>query len=104
MAWHVAARVDEIPENEVIGVVVDGEPVALYKLGGMFYATSNVCTHEFALLSDGYVEGDCIECPLHQARFRIATGEVLAAPASEPIKTFPLKTEDGRILVDLPDA
>ncbi len=104
MAWHVAARADEVPENEVIGVVVDGEPVAIYKLGGAFYATSNVCTHEFALLSDGYIEGDCIECPLHQARFHIASGEVRAAPASEPIRTFAVKTEGGQILVDLPEA
>lgn len=103
MAWHVAARVDEVPENEVIGVVVNGEPVALYKVGGVFYATSNVCTHEFALLSDGYVEGDCIECPLHQARFHIATGEVRAAPAAEPIKTFPVKSEGGQILIELPE-
>ncbi len=103
MAWHVAARVDEVPENEVIGVVVDGEPVALYKVGGVLYATSNVCTHEFALLSDGYVEGDCIECPLHQARFHIATGEVRAAPAAEPIKTFPVKSEGGQILIELPE-
>jgi nitrite reductase/ring-hydroxylating ferredoxin subunit len=103
MAWHVAARADEVPENEVIGVVVDGEAIALYKLGGVLYATSNVCTHEYALLSDGYVEGDCIECPLHQARFQIATGEVRAAPASEPIKTFPVKSEGGQILIELPE-
>ena len=82
MAWHVAAKVENVPENEVIGVVVDGEPVAIYKLGGVLYATANVCTHEYALLSDGYIEGDCIECPLHQARFHIASGEVRAAPAS----------------------
>ena len=103
MAWHVAARTEEVAEGEVLGVVVDGEPVALFKVGGEVYATSNVCTHEFALLSDGYVDGDCIECPLHQARFHIETGAVRAAPATEAIKTFPAKIDGGHVLVDLPD-
>lgn len=103
MAWHVAARADEVVEGEVIGVVVDGEPIALYKVAGQYYATGNVCTHEYALLSDGYVEGDCIECPLHQARFQIATGEVRAAPASEPIKSYPVKLDGDQVLVDVPE-
>lgn len=103
MAWHVAARADEVVEGEVIGVIVDGEPIALYKVAGQYYATGNVCTHEYALLSDGYVEGDCIECPLHQARFQIATGEVRAAPASEPIKSYPVKLDGDQVLVDVPE-
>jgi 3-phenylpropionate/trans-cinnamate dioxygenase ferredoxin subunit len=102
MAWHVAAKADEVANDEILGVVVNGEPIALYNLGGTYYATGNVCTHEYALLSDGYIEGDCIECPLHQARFHIATGAVRAAPADEPIKSYPVKVEGGQILVELP--
>ncbi len=102
MAWHVAAKLDELGEEEALGVVIEGQPLALYKIGGRVYATHNVCTHEHALLSDGYVEGDCIECPLHQARFHIPTGEVRAAPAAEPIKTYAAKVENGQILVDIP--
>lgn len=101
MAWRVAAKLDELSEDEPLGVVIDGQPLALYKIGGGVYATHNICTHEHALLSDGYIEGDCIECPLHQARFHIPTGEVRAAPATEPIKTYPTKVENGQILVDI---
>lgn len=101
MAWHVAAKVDEVTEGEVLGVMVNGEPVALYKIGGKIFATSNVCTHEYALLSDGYIEGDCIECPIHQARFHIETGEVRSAPASEPITPYPTKIDGSQILVDI---
>lgn len=103
MAWHVAAKAGDMGEGEVIGVVVEGKDIALYRLEGKLYATSNICTHEFATLSDGYIEDGCIECPLHQARFEIATGEVRAAPAVEPIKTFPVRSEGDQILVDLPD-
>src|SRR5579875_3196162 len=77
---------------------------AIYRLGGQLYATHNICSHEHALLSDGYIEGDCIECPLHQARFHIPTGEVRSAPATEPVKTYSIKVQGDQILVDVPDA
>jgi len=101
MAWRAAAKLDELGEEEPLGVVIEGQPLALFKIGGRVYATHNVCTHEHAILSDGYVDGDCIECPLHQARFHIPTGEVRAAPATEPIKTYATKVENGQIFVDI---
>ncbi|HLI14141.1 MAG TPA: non-heme iron oxygenase ferredoxin subunit [Alphaproteobacteria bacterium] len=104
MAWHAAASVDEVGDDEVIGVVIEGQPIAIYRLGGQLYATHNICSHEHALLSDGYIEGDCIECPLHQARFHIPTGEVRSAPATEPVKTYSIKVQGDQILVDVPDA
>jgi nitrite reductase/ring-hydroxylating ferredoxin subunit len=102
MVWHPAADAGAVAENAVIGVKVAGVPIALYRLDGAYYATHDVCTHEEALLSEGYVEGGCIECPLHQAKFNIKTGAVEAAPASEPVRTYPTKLEGGRIFVDLP--
>jgi nitrite reductase/ring-hydroxylating ferredoxin subunit len=101
MGWHIAAKVEELSESEPLGVMVAGEPIALYRLGGQIFATHNICTHEQALLSDGFIEGDCIECPIHQARFDIRTGAVVSPPATEPVKTYPVKIEDGRILVEL---
>ena len=86
-----------------MGVNVNGHRVALYRIEGTVYATNDVCTHEFALLSDGYLDGDCIECPLHQALFHIPTGEARSPPASEPIPTYPAKEEADRVLVHLPD-
>jgi nitrite reductase/ring-hydroxylating ferredoxin subunit len=55
VAWHVAARSSDLKEAEVLGVNVNRLPIALYRIEGTVYATSNVCTHEFALLSDGYL-------------------------------------------------
>ena len=69
--------------------------IALYKLGAEFYATDDTCTHEFASLCDGYIEGDTIECPLHQARFHIPTGKVLDLPAEEDLATYPVRVENG---------
>ena len=100
--WHPAADANAVGENQVLGVKVAGIPIALYRLDGEVYATHDICTHEEALLSEGYVDGGCIECPLHQARFNIKTGAVDSAPATEPVKTYPAKVEGGRIFVDIP--
>lgn len=103
MAWHKAADTTIFKDDmEVVGVMIGNEPVALYRLSGGYFATSNVCTHEFALLSDGYVEDGCIECPLHQALFDIATGACRGGPVDQPIKVYPVRLEGTAIMVELP--
>lgn len=101
MAWRVAAKESDVRENDVIGVVVEGQHIALYKLNGEVFATSDVCTHQFALLSDGFVDGGCIECPLHAAQFDIKTGEVSCGPAGTSIAVYPVKLEVGQVMLDL---
>lgn len=101
MAWHRAAAADEVPEGGVIEVMLAGTPIALYRLDGAFYATHNICTHAFARLSEGSVDADTIECPLHQGVFDIRTGEPLEGPVDEPIATYAVKVEDGAVYVAL---
>ena len=48
------------------------------------------------------IDGDEIECPLHQARFHLPTGEVRAAPATENIRTYPVKVTGDEIYVKVP--
>ena len=80
-------------------VAVGRKEIALYNLGGEFYATDDVCTHAYASMSDGYVEGDQIECPLHGACFEIKTGKALTPPANRDLATYPVKIEGDTILV-----
>jgi nitrite reductase/ring-hydroxylating ferredoxin subunit len=101
MVWRVAAAESDVREGDVLGIVIDGQHLALYRLGGEFYATSNICSHEFALLSDGFVEDGRIECPLHAAQFDIRTGKVLCAPATTSIATWSVKLENNQVLVDM---
>jgi nitrite reductase/ring-hydroxylating ferredoxin subunit len=103
VVWHVAARSSDLEDGSVLGAEVNGIRVALYRIEGAVYATSDFCTHEVARLSEGFLDGDCIECPLHQALFHVPTGEVRSPPASEPIPTYPAKEEADRVLVDLPE-
>jgi 3-phenylpropionate/trans-cinnamate dioxygenase ferredoxin subunit len=101
LGWHEVPGAADLGEDEAIGVVVHERPVALVRSGGELHALHNVCTHQFALLSDGYVEDGCIECPLHQGRFDLKTGAPQGAPVSEPIKVHAVKVENGQILVEL---
>lgn len=74
--------------------------VAVFQLSDRYYVTANLCTHGPGLMSEGWVEGDEIECPFHQGRFSILTGEPTAAPCTVPLKTWPVVVQDGRICVE----
>lgn len=102
MVWHRVVGTGEIGEDEPKLVQVDGLTLVLYKVGDGFFATEGVCTHEFALLSDGFVDGDVIECPLHQARFHIPTGKCLGPPADRDLKSYPVRIENDDAYVGLP--
>lgn len=99
--WVDAADLSDIPEGDVIGVTVAGKEIALYEVEGEIYATDNMCTHGAARMSDGFLEGREIECPLHQSRFDVCTGKVLCAPATQDIKIYPVKIENMRVIVKL---
>lgn len=101
MAWHSVAKTSDVTEGEVIGVEIEGTPIAIYNLDGEFFATHNVCTHAFALLSDGYVDDGKIECPLHQGIFDIRSGKAEEGPVDEDLQTFPVKVEGDALLVEV---
>ena len=90
---------EDLAEGDVMAVLVDGVAVAVARCEGEIYAIDNICTHALAYLSEGYVDvDDCtIECPLHGARFDLATGRVRALPATVPARTFPVRVVDGQI-------
>ena len=66
-----------------------------------FFATEGLCTHEKVHLSDGLVMDDVIECPKHNGRFNYKTGQALRAPVCVNLKTYPVKVEDGAVLIDI---
>ena len=82
---------------------IAGKPVALCRSHGRLHAVHNICTHQFALLSDGYVEDGCIECPLHQGRFSLETGAPLAPPVTQPVRVYPVRRDAGKVYVEVPE-
>jgi naphthalene 1,2-dioxygenase system ferredoxin subunit len=99
--WIEAAALDELPAEDVKGVQVEGLDIALYRVEGEVYATSDICTHAQARLCEGFLEGHEIECPLHQGRFDIRNGKAMCAPLTEDLKVYPVKIEDGRVFIAL---
>ena len=99
--WTRVAGKAEVEPGKCIGTRVGGKEVAVYNLDGTFYATDNICSHEYALLSEGWLENGCIECPLHAAQFDIKTGKALSAPADTDLTVYQVKVEGDDILVKL---
>jgi nitrite reductase/ring-hydroxylating ferredoxin subunit len=75
--------------------------IAVYQAKGSFYATQDLCTLERAYLSDGVLIDRIVECPFHQGRFDVRSGEAVGVPAFIPLKTYPLKIVDGKIYVNV---
>jgi nitrite reductase/ring-hydroxylating ferredoxin subunit len=95
MAWHDVAPEDTFEENVPKVVQVGEDRVAVFRLADGFYAISDICTHEYALLSDGFCEDGKVECPLHQACFDIRSGKALDEPAEVDLATYPTRVEGG---------
>jgi nitrite reductase/ring-hydroxylating ferredoxin subunit len=99
--WSYAIEADKVAEEDVVQAVVSDQEIAIYRLSGQFYATEDACTHGQASLSEGVVIGGVIECPIHQGRFCIKTGQPRGGPVSVALRTFATKVENGKIFVQL---
>jgi nitrite reductase/ring-hydroxylating ferredoxin subunit len=97
--WVEVAKVGDLDDEEAIRVEVNGKPVALYFVEGAYYATDDLCTHEDASLSEGYIDGATIECPLHQGVFCLKTGKALQAPAEKNVSILTVKVMDSLIYI-----
>jgi nitrite reductase/ring-hydroxylating ferredoxin subunit len=85
------AKADFLEPGELMYVEVDDEPVCLINLDGELHAINDVCTHEDASLTDGTIDGDLIECPLHGGAFNIRTGEPANLPVVVPIEKYTVR-------------
>ncbi len=92
------AKVGEVPANSGRVVQVGGAEVALFNVGGAFFATANSCVHRGGPLGEGMCEGETVVCPWHGWEYEIKTGKCLTNPSAQ-IATYPVKVEDGDVLV-----
>jgi nitrite reductase/ring-hydroxylating ferredoxin subunit len=84
-------QASDIAEGNMICVDVAGQAVAIIRQGDKYFAVHDTCTHAYASLSEGVIEGEEIECPLHGARFNFKTGKATSAPAIEDLKTYEVR-------------
>ena len=81
-------RVEDLKPGQAKRVQVEGEAVAVYNVGGVFYATQDACTHVGGPLSEGDLDEQMIVCPWHASCFDVTNGEVLCGPANKPLRTY----------------
>ena len=96
--WHRVASASALVEGEPVEASIGDIAVAVVRVDGTIYVIDNVCTHAYALLSDGFVDGCTIECPLHQAKFVIRTGRCLGPPADEDLRVYSVKIDGDDVL------
>ena len=75
--------------------------LAVFNVDGEFFVTDDTCTHGPGSLSEGYVEGDVVECNFHNGQFNIRTGKVVSPPCMVPVKTYRTVVEDGKVFVEV---
>ncbi len=100
---HVA-RASEIPDPGKQLVEVDDRLIALFHVGGKFYAIDDVCTHDGGPLAEGELEGFTVACPRHGAKFDIRDGRALTMPATQPTVAHEVKVEGDAVFIRVREA
>jgi 3-phenylpropionate/trans-cinnamate dioxygenase ferredoxin subunit len=99
MALRRVCRKSDLAPGEVKRI--DDPAIAVFNVGGTLFAISDTCTHAEASLSEGRVDGETVECPLHGACFDLRTGDALTPPAIEPVQTFRVVVQEEDVYVEV---
>ena len=97
-----AAQVSEIRPGEMMMVNVGSDQVLIANVNGNIHACEDICSHAYASLSEGDLNGEEVECPLHGGIFSLITGEALTPPADDPIKLYQVQVDGDDILIAPP--
>lgn len=102
ITWVEACKVGDCDPEDVIRFDHGAATFAIYRgEDGQWFATDGLCTHEKIHLADGLVMGNIIECPKHNGRFDIRTGEAKGAPVCVNLRSYPVRVDRGTVLIDL---
>ena len=100
--FHKVAEMKNLPTGEGMAVEVEGHKIALFNVGGTFYAIGDTCTHRGGPLSEGALEGTTVTCPWHGANYDVCTGKNLTPPAPQEVPSYSVRVEGTDIQVEIP--
>jgi nitrite reductase/ring-hydroxylating ferredoxin subunit len=92
---------DDVLEGAALKVEARGLTLAVFNVAGQYHVMDDLCTHGPGSLSEGYIEGDVVECNFHNGQFNIRTGEVVSPPCMIPMKTYPAAVENGKVVIEI---
>lgn len=90
-----------VAPGAALKIEIDDLALAVFNVDGEFFVTDDLCTHGPGSLSEGYIDGDVVECNFHNGQFNIRTGEVVSPPCMVPVKTYAVTVIDGRVTITL---
>src|SRR5215469_13704434 len=98
----MADRIDlcstsDVTPGNALRVEAGDLTLAVFNVDGAFFVTDDACTHGPGSLSEGYIDGDVVECNFHNGQFNIKTGEVVSPPCMVAVKTYPVTVIEGRV-------
>ncbi|MFG1924062.1 non-heme iron oxygenase ferredoxin subunit [Cryptosporangium sp. NPDC048952] len=101
MSFVRVCAVADVEDEGALAVEVDGQPVAVVRSAGEFFAIRDECSHAIVPLSEGDVEDCAIECWLHGSRFDLRSGKPTGLPATKPVPVYPVRVDGDDVLVSL---
>ncbi|HKP53668.1 MAG TPA: DUF2231 domain-containing protein [Chloroflexia bacterium] len=93
------ADAESLKDGELLRAEVNGNVMAIARVGSDFYAFQEFCTHRYGPLSEGALEDGQVQCPWHRSCFDIKSGKVTQGPAKVDLKTFEVQVKDGKVMV-----
>ena len=91
----------DVAPGTALKVEIADLTLAVFNVGGEFFVTDDACTHGPGSLSEGYIDDDIVECNFHNGQFNIRTGEVVSPPCMVPMKTYPARSIDGKVTIEV---
>lgn len=101
MNWISICKVNEVADEEPKAVEIDDKKIGVFVIEENYFAVENVCPHAYALLTEGFIEGLTVECPLHEAIFNLETGALESGPGCRDLCTYQVRVENGEIQIQL---
>ncbi len=95
------AKTSELTLGQAKAVQAKGQTIALFNVGGTYYAIEDTCTHAGGPLSEGGLEGTTVTCPWHGANFDVTSGQALTPPASAGVRRFPVHVQGDEIQLEI---
>ncbi len=104
MAWVKLLDLKEVSRwypDRGVGAEYEGSLFAVFREGDSYYVLDDICSHEYARLSEGEVCGDSVYCPKHGSCFNIKTGAVRGLPATKPVKAHKTRVEENFLYIEI---
>lgn len=96
----------ELPPGKMTAVDILGRTLLVANVDGAYYAMDGICSHGFADLSRGRLDGFIVECPRHFARYDVRSGKLVRRPVDAEgnafdLRSYPITVDKDCVVVDI---